>query len=114
VVDGIIGYQTGKKPSDTFSLFTPPHLEPKKRLKRPDARVGVWWKGCRKRPPKAPFSAAFSQVQRLIRLIYSIKPKEVHYLELNYFLHTVVSAATQLLLTGCEMGVFPFAAGGLG
>ena len=40
-------------------------LEPKKRLKRPDVRVGVWWKGCRKQPPKAPFSATFSQVQRL-------------------------------------------------
>jgi hypothetical protein len=37
-------------------------LEPKKRLKRPDVRVGVWWKGCRKQPPKAPFSATFSQV----------------------------------------------------
>jgi hypothetical protein len=41
-------------------------LEPKKRLKRPDGRVGVWWKGCRKQLPKAPFSAAFSQVQRLM------------------------------------------------
>jgi hypothetical protein len=27
-------------------------LEPKKWLKRPDVRVGVWWKGCRKQPPK--------------------------------------------------------------
>jgi hypothetical protein len=32
-------------------------LEPKKRLKRPDVRVGLWWKGCRKQLPKAPFSA---------------------------------------------------------
>jgi hypothetical protein len=40
-------------------------LEPKKRLKRPDGRIGVWWKGCRKQLPKTLFSAAFSQVQRL-------------------------------------------------
>ena len=40
-----------------------------KGLKRPDVRVGVWWKGCRKQPPKAPFSATFSQVQRLMRLV---------------------------------------------
>lgn len=39
-------------------------------------------------------------------LIYSIKIKEVHHLELNYFIHTVVSAATQLLLAGCEKGGF--------
>jgi hypothetical protein len=37
--------------------------EPKKGLKR----VGVWWKGCRKQLPKASFSAAFSQVHRLMR-----------------------------------------------
>ena len=42
--------------------------EPIKRLKRPDARVGGGWKGCRKHFPKAPFSAAFSQVPRLMRL----------------------------------------------
>ena len=30
-----------------------------------EARVGVWWKGCRKQLPKVSFSAAFSQVQRL-------------------------------------------------
>jgi hypothetical protein len=41
-------------------------LEPKKRLKRPDGRVGVWWKGCRKQLPKALCSAAFSRVQRLM------------------------------------------------
>ena len=28
-------------------------LEPKKGLKRPNARVGLWWKGCRKQPPRA-------------------------------------------------------------
>lgn len=39
--------------------------KPKKRLKRLGARLGRWWKGCRKQPPKAPFSAAFSQVPRL-------------------------------------------------
>ena len=34
----------------------------------PTARAGwVWWKGCRKQLPKALFSAAFSQIQRLIR-----------------------------------------------
>jgi hypothetical protein len=27
-------------------------LEPKKRLKRPDLRVGLWWKRCRKHPPR--------------------------------------------------------------
>jgi hypothetical protein len=41
---------------------------PKKGLKRPDARVGVRWKGFRKQLLKALFSAAFSQVQRLMRL----------------------------------------------
>jgi len=35
-----------------------------KRLKRPGAQVGLWWKGCRKEPPKPLFSATFSQVQR--------------------------------------------------
>jgi hypothetical protein len=44
------------------------HQSLKNRLKRPDARVGVRWKGCRKQLPKASFSAAFSQVQRLMRL----------------------------------------------
>ena len=42
--------------------------EPKKRLKRPDARVWGRWKGYRKQVPKAPFSAAFSQVPRLMRI----------------------------------------------
>jgi hypothetical protein len=42
-------------------------LEPKKRLKRPDARVGCGGKGAENSPPKAPFSATFSQVQRLMR-----------------------------------------------
>jgi hypothetical protein len=46
-------------------------LEPKKRLKRPDTRVGVWWKGCQKQPPKAPFSAAFSQIQRLMWIAFA-------------------------------------------
>jgi hypothetical protein len=33
------------------------------------ARVGVWWKGCRKQLPKASFSAALQpQVQRLMRM----------------------------------------------
>ena len=36
-----------------------------KGLKRPDVRVGVLWKGCRKQPPKAPF---FCRIQRLMRL----------------------------------------------
>jgi hypothetical protein len=49
-------------------------LEPKKRLKRPDVRVGLWWKGCRRQLPKASFSAAFSQIQRLIRLILGMSP----------------------------------------
>jgi hypothetical protein len=31
-------------------------------------REGMWWKGCPKQHPKASFSAAFSQVQRLMRL----------------------------------------------
>jgi hypothetical protein len=29
--------------------------EPKKRVKAARRRVGVWWKGCRKQVPKAPF-----------------------------------------------------------
>jgi hypothetical protein len=49
-------------------------LEPKKRLKRPDVRVGLWWKGCRRQLPKASFSAAFSQIQRLMRLILGMSP----------------------------------------
>jgi hypothetical protein len=48
--------------------------EPKKRLKRPDVRVGLWWKGCRRQLPKVSFSAAFSQIQRLIRLILGMSP----------------------------------------
>jgi hypothetical protein len=39
--------------------------KPKKRLKRPGARVELWWKGCRKQPPKPPFSATYPQVRRL-------------------------------------------------
>ena len=37
---------------------------PKKGLKRPDGGFGVWWKGCRKQLPSAPFPVAFSQVHR--------------------------------------------------
>jgi hypothetical protein len=41
--------------------------EPKERLKWPDGGFGVRWKGRRKQPPKAPFSAALqSQVHRYI------------------------------------------------
>jgi hypothetical protein len=32
-------------------------------------KVGVWWKGCRKQLPKAPFSAAFSEVSPYWRSI---------------------------------------------
>ena len=42
-------------------------LEPKKMVKAARRAGWVWWKGCRKQPPKAPFSATLS-VQRLIRL----------------------------------------------
>jgi hypothetical protein len=35
-------------------------LEPKKWVKRPDVRVGVWWKGCRKQLPKRRFLPPFT------------------------------------------------------
>ena len=39
-------------------------LEPKKRLKRPDGGVGVWWKVCRKQPPKgAVFCHLFTDTE---------------------------------------------------
>jgi hypothetical protein len=44
-------------------------LEPKKRLKRPDGGLGSGGKGAENSPPGPPFSANFSQVQRLMRLI---------------------------------------------
>jgi hypothetical protein len=40
-----------------------------KRLKRPDARVGLRWKGTRKQLPKALLSAAFSQVSKISRRV---------------------------------------------
>jgi hypothetical protein len=40
-----------------------------KRLKRPDTRVGVRWKGTRKQLPKALLSAAFSQVSEISRRV---------------------------------------------
>jgi hypothetical protein len=40
-----------------------------KMLKRPDARVGVRWKGTRKQLPKALLSAAFSQVSEISRRV---------------------------------------------
>jgi hypothetical protein len=38
--------------STVEALWALSALEPKKRLKRPDLRVGLWWKGCRKQPPR--------------------------------------------------------------
>jgi len=38
-----------------------------KKVKAARRRVGLWWKGCRRQLPKASFSAAFSQIQRLMR-----------------------------------------------
>jgi hypothetical protein len=65
---------------DGGSLGAP---EPLKRLKRPDARVGVWWKGCRKQLPKAPFSAALAQVQRLNKVRFR-KFLTVSYMDVKF------------------------------
>ena len=46
--------------------------EPKKRLKRPDARVGVWWKGCRKQLPKASYGGVG-------RVIFVLKIQEISF-----------------------------------
>ena len=55
-------------------------LEPKKWVKRPDVRVGVWWNGCRKQLPKRRF---LPQVQRLMRSI-----PENHVIGKNTRVHT--------------------------
>jgi hypothetical protein len=47
----------------------PWRLGPKKRLKRPDALVGVRWKGRRKRRLWEPFSATFSQIHRYMGVL---------------------------------------------
>jgi hypothetical protein len=68
------GCQKGEQRSALEAPWALGVLEPKKWLKRPDGGLGSGGKGAENRAPGPPFSATFSQVQRLMWLVANRGP----------------------------------------